>query len=109
MGSSLVTTGCWSADVALPPGSNGVRPGRSSWLGPGDDDTAYINPDITLQLMRQPVGEWIGIDAGYHQPAHGFPQNQAVLYDDEGELGIVLQSLVESPRVMPLAEPAPEG
>lgn len=59
--------------------------------------TASINPDLTLQLNRYPVGPWIAIDARNHRALHATGFNEAHLYDDSGPFGRILQSLVETP------------
>ncbi len=58
---------------------------------------AFINPDVTLQLNRQPKGEWIAMDAKNHRAIEGTGFNEAHVYDDSGPFGRILQSLVETP------------
>lgn len=58
----------------------------------------YINPDLTVHLLRPPVGEWIGMRAAsyYGRPARstgaGFAESE--LYDEDGRLGRSVQSLL---------------
>ncbi|MCP4085673.1 MAG: thioesterase family protein [Actinomycetia bacterium] len=59
--------------------------------------TAFVNPDVTLQLIREPEGPWVGLEARNHHAAHQVGTNEATLWDDHGRFGWVLQSLVESP------------
>lgn len=63
----------------------------------GPDDASYINADVTLQLTRPPKGPWLAFDAGLVRSVDGLGFNRAVLHDDHGPIGQVLQSLVESP------------
>ncbi|MCP3991821.1 MAG: thioesterase family protein [Actinomycetia bacterium] len=58
---------------------------------------SYINPDLTLQLTRYPTGPWIAIAAHSQRATAGVGYNDAILYDDVGSFGRVLQSLVEIP------------
>lgn len=58
---------------------------------------AYINTDVTLQLLRVPVGEWFYFDAATIGTAHGVAGTHTVISDRHGPLGWVLQSQVEAP------------
>ena len=57
----------------------------------------FINPDVTLQLNRPPVGEWVLMASRVHASAAGIGFCETVLSDDIGLFGRILQSLVESP------------
>jgi len=63
----------------------------------GPDDAAFINADITLQLNRYPIGDWIALDARNHRARGSVAFNEAHVYDDRGGFGRILQSLVEAP------------
>ncbi|MGI9611836.1 MAG: thioesterase family protein [Acidimicrobiales bacterium] len=63
----------------------------------GPSDEAFINVDVTLQLDRPPKGEWLALDARTHRSAGGLGHNEAVVFDDEGAFGRILQTLVEAP------------
>ncbi len=65
----------------------------------GPADEAFINPDLTLQLSRPPRGEWVALDARTHRSSGRAGFNEAIVFDDDGPIGRVLQSLVESPLV----------
>lgn len=62
----------------------------------------YINPDLTVHLLRAPVGEWIGMrsasfyGAGSRSSGAGFAES--ALYDAEGRLGRSVQSLILDER-----------
>lgn len=61
---------------------------------------SYINPDITLQLLRLPQGTWIGVDARVVHGGNQAAMIDAELFDDHGPVGRVLQSLVEAPAAL---------
>jgi hypothetical protein len=80
----------------------------SSVLGPADwthgiarpfqDVVADPNPNLTVQLFKRPVGEWIGIRAQTRwQPARGIGIGSGVLLDVTGEIGCVSMSVVLLP------------
>ncbi len=59
---------------------------------PGDVD--FINPDLTLLLHRDPVGEWLGSQAMSHWHPDGIGMSDALLFDERGVVGRALQTLV---------------
>jgi hypothetical protein len=62
------------------------------------DEYVFINPDLTLYVDRQPVGEWICLDAQMRVAAGGTGFSEAVLYDSQGPVGRSLQSLYVARR-----------
>jgi hypothetical protein len=62
------------------------------------DDYLFINPDLTLYIEREPVGEWIGLDSRTLIPAGGIGTSESILYDRRGRVGRATQALVVSPR-----------
>ena len=64
---------------------------------PAPNGNHYINPDVTLQLARMPIGRWIAIEAQVEHGATGTALLTSRLFDDVGAFGRVLQSLVEAP------------
>ncbi len=58
---------------------------------------AFINPDLTLYVEREPVGEWICLRAQTRVRKHGIGFAEAVLYDVEGRVGRSLQALLITP------------
>lgn len=64
------------------------------------DGGSYINPDITLQLLRLPRGTWIGVDARVVHGGNQAAMLQADVFDDHGPIGRVVQSLVEAPAAL---------
>jgi hypothetical protein len=80
----------------------------SSVLGPADwtrgigrpcrDVVADPNPNLTVQLFRQPDGEWVGIRAQARwRPAGGLGVGSGVLLDINGEIGRVSMSVILVP------------
>ena len=62
----------------------------------------FINPDLTVHLVRQPVGEWIGMRTasyyGVDDRSTGAGMAESALYDARGRLGRSVQSLFVDPR-----------
>ncbi|HCB34006.1 MAG TPA: hypothetical protein DEP69_02180 [Acidimicrobiaceae bacterium] len=61
------------------------------------DGAAFVNTDVTLQLLREPVGEWILFDSRTDDAGVGIACCHSVISDQAGPLGWVLQSQVEAP------------
>jgi hypothetical protein len=58
----------------------------------------FINPDLTVHLLRPPVGEWIGMrTSSYYGPA-GAGLAESQLFDVEGRIGRSCQSLFVDTR-----------
>ena len=85
----------------------------SSILGPADwthgiarpvqNVVADPNPNLTVQLFRQPIGLWIGVRAEARwTPSAGLGAGSGTLLDVEGEIGRVSMSVV----LVPLPKPA---
>lgn len=53
----------------------------------------FINPDLTVHLERDPVGEWICLDAETTVGADGTGQATSTLYDEQGRIGRAVQAL----------------
>ena len=53
----------------------------------------FLNADLTIHLLRRPVGEWIGLDARTHLSDSGVGLAESALYDTQGLIGRSLQSL----------------
>jgi hypothetical protein len=59
------------------------------------DRYLFINPDLTIHLLRPPVGEWICLDARTRlSPADGMGMAESALYDERGRVGRSVQSLL---------------
>ena len=77
---------------------------------PFQDVVADPNPNLTVQLFRQPVGEWVGVRAeAWWRPAGGIGAGSGVLLDVRGQIGRVSMSVILVP--FPKAEPkaGPKG
>jgi hypothetical protein len=48
---------------------------------------SYINPDINLHVLREPVGEWVAVDGTTWVGPHGIGHGRAALYDLDGLIG----------------------
>jgi hypothetical protein len=58
----------------------------------------FINADLSIELDRRPVGEWIGLDARTLLRGDGIGWARSVLHDERGPLGVAKQALVVQPR-----------
>ena len=58
----------------------------------------FINADLSIHLHRQPVGEWIGLDARTQLHPGGTALAESVLHDTQGPVGRAFQTLVVQPR-----------
>lgn len=65
-----------------------------SWVLNRSDGYSFINPDLTIYLYRQPVGEWICLEAQTHVGSQGVGLAESALYDEHGVIGRALQSLL---------------
>jgi hypothetical protein len=62
------------------------------------DDHLFINPDLTLYVEREPVGEWICLDSQTRIVRDGIGLAESVLYDLQGRVGRATQALLVAPR-----------
>jgi hypothetical protein len=62
------------------------------------DEYVFINPDLTVYIERDPIGEWICLDARMTVQDGGVGFSEAVLYDHRGRVGRSLQSLYVARR-----------
>ena len=53
----------------------------------------FINPDLTVHLLREPTGEWIGLDSTSHYSPTATGLAESALYDESGRVGRSVQSL----------------
>jgi hypothetical protein len=58
----------------------------------------FINPELTVHLHREPVGEWVCLDAVTTLSEGGVGLATSVLSDSRGEVGVGAQSLYVGPR-----------
>ncbi|MDJ1114133.1 thioesterase family protein [Microbacterium dauci] len=78
--------------VALVDIANGVTPRVHP------TEVAFPNLDLTLHLLRPPVGEWIGFDTTVSFGATGLGLTSTVLHDLDGPIGTVAQTLTVRPH-----------
>jgi hypothetical protein len=62
------------------------------------DEYVFINPDLTLYVQRQPVGEWIGLRARTRIASGGIGISESVLFDQRGRVGRATQALLIARR-----------
>ena len=53
----------------------------------------FVNSDLTIHLLRRPVGEWIALDARTQFGPAGCGMAESTLYDAQGLIGRAVQSL----------------
>lgn len=58
----------------------------------------FINPDITVTLVREAVGEVVGVAATTRVDAAGVGSTETVLWDQQGRLGAAVQTLLVERR-----------
>jgi Acyl-CoA thioesterase C-terminal domain/Acyl-CoA thioesterase N-terminal domain len=58
--------------------------GPAPYLG---DGWVSINPEVTFQLEREPVGQWIGVESSIRFTDDGIGTSEAVIYDSERRIG----------------------
>jgi hypothetical protein len=57
------------------------------------DRYVFVNSDLTINLIRRPVGTWICLDARSHLGGDGCGLAESELFDEQGLVGIATQSL----------------
>ncbi|MCG5433364.1 thioesterase family protein [Mycobacterium sp. MYCO198283] len=63
----------------------------------GTAGVGYINGDLTVALVRLPVGRWVGVQADAHWTADGIAVGTATLFDDRGPFGSGTITAVSNP------------
>ena len=53
----------------------------------------FVNSDLTINLLRRPVGEWVCLEARTHLSGHGGGLAESALFDSQGLIGRATQSL----------------
>ncbi len=62
------------------------------------EEYLFINPDLTLYVDREPVGEWIGLRSETRIAGGGIGISESVLYDEHGRVGRATQALFVARR-----------
>jgi hypothetical protein len=65
----------------------------------GGEGLAFINADVTMYLARDPVGEWIGMEAAGHLGAEGIAVGSGWLHDEAGRFGQSTVAAMPDPRL----------
>jgi hypothetical protein len=60
---------------------------------------AFVNPDLTLYVLRPPVDNWVMVDARTWLESSGTGVAEGALYDRRGRIGRSMQGLLVEPRV----------
>ena len=68
-----------------------------SWVLPFDK-FLFSNADVSISLLRAPVGEWVGVDAVSRFADCGTGSAVSNLYDEKGYIGTCMQNLVVRER-----------
>jgi hypothetical protein len=62
------------------------------------DDFTFVNPELTVFMLREAEGDWIGNDAVTAIDPAGIGLADATLHDAHGPFGRALQSLYVAAR-----------
>ena len=58
----------------------------------------FMNTDMSVHLHRVPTGQWSGIRADTHYGPDGIGSTVGTLFDDQGPVGVIAQSVLVRPR-----------
>ncbi len=58
----------------------------------------FINPDLTLYVERDPVGEWVALQSQMRVAQGSVAMAESVLWDERGRIGRAVQALLVGPR-----------
>lgn len=62
------------------------------------DHYLFINPDLTLYIDREPVGEWICLQSETRITPEGVGNAESIIYDRRGRVGRATQALLVAAR-----------
>jgi acyl-CoA thioesterase len=62
------------------------------------EDWSFMSLDLTVQLTRQPDGEWIAVTSDSLASRTGIGLGDAELYDATGRIGRAVATLLVEPR-----------
>jgi hypothetical protein len=60
----------------------------------------FVNTDLTVHVHREPVGEWVLLDAVTRAEPQGAGLASSVLHDERGPLGLAAQTLFVDRRAV---------
>lgn len=64
----------------------------------GFDRYSFVNADLSIHLLRRPVGEWVCVDARTLLAPNGCGLAESQLFDEQGLIGRAVQSLAVRAR-----------
>ena len=64
----------------------------------GMAEWVFVNPDVSVSVFREPVGEWIALRSRTYLDPNGSGLAESELYDSDGRIGRATQSLLVTPR-----------
>jgi hypothetical protein len=79
----------WQRAMAAADFANGI-----SAVVPWDGASLFINPDLTVHLWREPIGEWIGMESVTRTSGSGIGASDSAIWDVDGRIGRGAQSLL---------------
>jgi hypothetical protein len=62
------------------------------------DEHIFINPDLTIYVEREPVGEWVALQSQMRVTQGSVALAESVLWDERGRIGRAIQALLVGPR-----------
>jgi hypothetical protein len=64
------------------------------------DEHLFVNTDLSIHLQREPVGEWVLLEARTRVERQGTGLATSRLYDERGPIGVAAQSLFVAERAV---------
>ena len=58
----------------------------------------FVNPDLTIVLHREPIGDWLGSSTVSRWEPSGIGMADSLLFDEHGAVGRAVQTLVITPH-----------
>lgn len=62
------------------------------------EEHLFINPDLTVYVERQPIGDWICLQAETRIASDGVGIAESTLFDERGQVGRAIQALLVARR-----------
>jgi hypothetical protein len=64
------------------------------------DEHTFINPDLTIYVEREPIGEWVALQSQMRVTQGSVATAESVLWDERGRIGHAIQALLVGPRAI---------
>jgi acyl-coenzyme A thioesterase PaaI-like protein len=61
------------------------------------EEHTFINPDLTVYVERDPVGEWVALQSQMRVTQGSVAMAESVLWDERGRIGRAIQALLVGP------------